>query len=144
MSFLYTRASIYGGEKALSMDFESDNDSLEISLSAPSQACAGDHVPITIMVRNRQARTAGLASVGPDITFDIVIVRDDALVWRRLEGQTIPLSLQIRMLEPGASIVLTDTWHATVDAGVYALRGRIPTDAEPLETPWVEIEIVSG
>jgi hypothetical protein len=129
---------------ALSMDFESDNDAIEISLSAPPQARAGDDVPITIMVRNRQTRTVGLASVGPEITFDIVIVRADASVWRRLEGQTIPLALQIRMLEPGASIVLTDTWHATVAAGVYAIRGRIPTDAEPLETPWVEIEIVSG
>jgi hypothetical protein len=125
------------------MDFESDSDAIEISLSVPSQARIGDHVPITIMVRNPRPRTVGLASVGSEITFDIVIVRDDALVWRRLEGQTIPLALQIRMLESGASIALTDTWHATVDAGVYAVRGRIPTDAEPLETPWVEMEIVS-
>jgi hypothetical protein len=124
------------------MQFHSDNNLVDISLLAPSRARVGERVPITILVRNGQPRTIGLASVGPEITFDILVSRDDVLVWQRLYGQTIALALQVRMLQPGESFELKDVWHANVEAGHYEVVGRILTDADPLETPPVSVEIV--
>lgn len=125
------------------MRFQSENESVDISLLAPSRARVGERVPITIRVRNGQPRTIGLASAGPEIAFDIIVSRDDVLVWQRLYGQTIALALQIRMLQPGESFELTDFWHANVSAGRYEVVGRIRTDADPLETPPVGVEIVA-
>lgn len=126
------------------MQFHSDNDSVDINLRAPSRARVGDDVPITIVLRNGRPRTIGLASVGPDMAFDIIVSRDDVVVWQRLHGQTIALALEVRMLEPGESLELSDVWHAQVEAGHYDVVGRIATDAEPLETTPLRVEIVEG
>jgi hypothetical protein len=121
---------------------ESDRDAVDVSLEAPRHARASDRVPITLTIRNGRARFIGLATVGHEITFDILVTRDGELVWRRLEGQTVALALQIRMMRPGEMIELRDVWHATVDAGRYEVTGIMLTDADPLETAPVSVEIV--
>jgi hypothetical protein len=46
------------------MQFQSENESIDVSLVVPPHARVGERVPITILVCSGQTRTIGLASVG--------------------------------------------------------------------------------
>lgn len=118
-----------------------ENDSLDIKLTAPATARVGDAVPITIEVRNITMRTLDLSLAGREITFDIMVSRGDQVVWQRLAGQTVPAILQLRTLPAGESLELRDVWRANTGPGNYDVVGSILTDAAPLRTDSVTISI---
>jgi hypothetical protein len=79
---------------------------------------------------------------GRPIAFDVTITRaDGSVVWRRLEGQTIPAILRIELLPAGGVMELAGTWDQRTNAGeptgpgIYRVQGTLLTDAPaPLET----------
>jgi hypothetical protein len=87
--------------------------------------------------------------MGRTIAFDLVVRSPDGrVVWRRLEGQSIPAILQIRTPAPGEALALSDTWtqrggdRRAVPPGTYSVEGVLPTDApEPLRAPPVPLVI---
>jgi len=124
------------------------SDSMTVELSAPPTVRTGEPVPLTIRVTNRGAAPATLYLRGRPIAFDLIVT--DArgkVVWRRLQGAITSMVLQVRVLEPGDTLTLEDTWQqrtnagSPVPAGVYHLKGQLLTDAKPLETAPVSLRI---
>ena len=125
-------------------------DSMAVELSAPDQVRAGDPVQVTIRVTNRGSAPHTLYLRGRPIAFDLIVT--DArgkVVWRRLQGATISMVLQVRELKPGETLTLEDVWHqrtnagAPVDPGEYRLKGQVLTDTDhPLESPISSLRII--
>ena len=78
---------------------------------------------------------------GRTIVFDLTVTRGAAVVWRRLEGESVPAILQIRMLAPGEVLELKETWDQQVGPGEYSVSGEIPTDRAPLRAGPVPLTI---
>jgi len=123
-------------------------DSMTVELSVPDHVRAGEPVPLTVRATNRGTTAATLYLRGRPIAFDVIVT--DArgkIVWRRLEGATISMVLQVRELKPGESLTLEDTWPqhtnagAAVEPGVYHLKAQLLTDTEPLETAPITLRI---
>lgn len=130
-----------GSDPDTELELGTENDSLEIKLTAPSTARTGDAVPITIAVRNVTMRTLELSLGGREIAFDIVVSRGNDIVWQRLAGQVVPAILQLKTLQSGESFELHDLWKVNAGPGNYAIVGSILTDAAPLQTDSVAISI---
>jgi Intracellular proteinase inhibitor len=102
------------------------------------KVAAGAPVPIAIRIANTADRPIELHLQGRTTVFDLIVNRGDLVVWRRLEGESIPAILQLRMLAPGEVLELKDTWqqvdHAgrRVGPGEYSVTGVVPTDAAPI------------
>lgn len=124
-------------------------DSMTVELSVPEHARAGEPVPLTLRATNRGARRATLYLRGRPVAFDVIVTNARGkVVWRRLQGATISMVLQVRELAPGESLEFEGTWDQRTNAGVrvppgeYRLTGRLLTDTErPLESPPVRLRI---
>lgn len=124
-------------------------DSMTLQLSVPDHVRTGEPVPITLRVTNRGTAPATLYLRGRPIAFDVIVTdAKGTVVWRRLQGATISMVLQVRQLKPGETLTLEDTWQqrtgggAPVEPGRYRLIGKLLTDAErPLETPPASLQI---
>jgi hypothetical protein len=123
-------------------------DSMTVELSVPDHVRPGEPVPLTVRATNRGTAPATLYLRGRPIAFDVIVT--DArgkMVWRRLQGATIAMVLQVRELKPGESLILEDTWQqrsnagAAVAPGEYHLKAQLLTDTEPLETASVSLRI---
>jgi Intracellular proteinase inhibitor len=121
---------------------------MTVELSVPDRVRAGEPVPITVRATNRGTAPATLYLRGRPIAFDVIVT--DArgkIVWRRLEGATITMILQVRELKPGESLTLEDVWPqhnnagAAVEPGEYHLKAQLLTDTEPLESASVSLRI---
>jgi hypothetical protein len=101
-------------------------------------------------VTNAGSEPFALYLRGRTITFDVTVVRvGGPVVWRRLEGATIPAILQVKTLAPGEDLRLAERWPQRTNGGEpvgpgdYEVRGTLPTDArEPLATPTATLRIV--
>lgn len=114
---------------------------LRFDVVVPPVARSGEVVPVTLRVRNDGRQAVELYLQGRPIAFDIIVSRADGrVVWRRLEGRTIPAILQVRVLGPGEALELADTWRAGAP-GRYTVQGILLTDAEPLRTTPVPLEV---
>jgi hypothetical protein len=87
--------------------------------------------------------------MGRSVTFDITIADSGGMVvWRRLEGGTIPAILQVRVLGPGDSLQLDYVWNQrtnreqSVEPGTYTVTAAIITDGQPLRTPTAPLRIM--
>jgi hypothetical protein len=115
------------------------SDSMRVEIEVPRTVPAGAPVPVTLRITNTSARTIELHFQGRSTVFDLIVLRGDAVVWRRLEGATVPAILQLRMLAPGESVELSDTWSQQdrsgrkVGPGEYTVIGSIPTDQQPIK-----------
>jgi hypothetical protein len=120
---------------------QSQADSVEVIISAPSYAVVGDAVPISVVVRNDTDDRIDLHLTGRDIAFVIIVERSDStLVWRRLANSAVQQILQLKPLAPGESFTLTDHW-AAAETGEFLVRAELPTDGEPLRARPVRLVI---
>jgi hypothetical protein len=120
-----------------------------LRLDAPREVRRGAPVPMTLRVENTSDRPLDLFLRGRTIAFDIVVARDNDVVWRRLEGQVIQAIVQLKHLEPQEVIELHARWDQRsnqgrrVGPGLYSVRGELLTDTStPLATPSVPLRIV--
>jgi len=121
----------------------SPTDSLQVELEVPPVVRTIDSVPITIRLRNTGDKQIQVYLAGRPIAFDISITGPGAaLVWRRLEGQSIPAILRIETLLPGEMLELRDVWNqrtregSRAAPGIYSVQGTILSDSPtPLQTP---------
>jgi hypothetical protein len=97
-------------------------------------------IPIVLRLENKGAAPLQLYLRGRAIAFDIVI-RDAAgeVVWRRLEGETIPAIIQFKLLRGGEVLELPHEWdqrtnrRELVEPGYYTAQGTLLTDRpEPI------------
>jgi hypothetical protein len=122
-------------------------DSMRVEIVVPPKIAPGAPVPITIRIGNTTARPIELHLQGRTVVFDLVVSRGDAVVWRRLEGESVTAILQLRMLAPGEVLELKDTWHQrdgtgrAVGPGEYSVTGVVATDAAPLRAGPVTLTI---
>jgi hypothetical protein len=122
-------------------------DSMRVEIVVPPRVAVGAPVPITIRIGNPTARPIELHLQGRTVVFDLIVSRGDAVVWRRLEGESVPAILQIRMLAPGEVLELKETWRQKdgtgrpVGPGEYSVTGMVPTDAAPLRAGPVTLTI---
>jgi hypothetical protein len=120
-----------------------------LQLDAPGEVRRGAPVPMTLRVENTSGRPIDLVLRGRTIAFDIVVARDNDVVWRRLEGEVIQAIIQLKHLEPHEVIELHASWDQRsnqgrrVGPGLYFVRGELLTDTStPLATPSVPLRIV--
>ena len=132
------RATLPAGERA---------DSMRVELEVPRNVAAGQPVPVTLRISNTSDHSIDLYLQGRAIAFDVIVQRGSEVVWRRLEGATVPSILQIRTLAPGEVLELKETWKqennagGRVDPGDYTVSGAVLTDREPLQAPPVPLRI---
>lgn len=111
---------------------------MRVELVVPRRVEAGAPVRIAIRIANTSERPLELHLQGRETVFDLTVHRGEALVWRRLEGATVPAILQLRTLAPGEVLELADTWAqrecggAPVEPGAYSVTGKVPTDEAPI------------
>lgn len=125
------------------------DDTLRFHADLPAVVRLGEPVPIVLRVTNGGQQPTELHLQGKSVVFDILVTHPDGrMVWRRLEGQTVPDILQVLRLGPGESLQLRDEWRqvtntgAPVGAGDYRVRGILPTDQpEPMRTPQVSLRL---
>jgi intracellular proteinase inhibitor BsuPI len=125
-------------------------ESLRLETDVPAQVRVGEGVPITLRATNAGPKPLELYLMGRSPTFDVVITGPKgAVIWRRLEGQTVQAILQLRTLAPGETLELRDHWDQRsrrgqpVGPGTYVVQGTLITDAQPLRTPAVTLRIVA-
>jgi intracellular proteinase inhibitor BsuPI len=107
-------------------------------------------VPITLRAKNTGPKPIDLYLRGRQIAFDITVTSETGeIVWRRLEGMTVPAILQVRTLSPGESFELREVWDQQSNAarpagpGLYTVEGTFPTDSRPpATTPVATLQIV--
>ena len=122
-----------------------------VTLEVPPEVRAGDAVPMKLRVANTADRPLTLRLTGRPIAFDLIVTSEDGTtMWRRLEGATITMVLQVRTLAPGETLVLEDVWRqqaaggACVSPGDYAVTAALLTDAPtPLQAAPVSLRIVA-
>lgn len=126
-------------------------DSVRFAVVAPRSVHLGEPVPVTLRVTNAGTRSVDLYLTGRTITFDIVVAHPDGrVVWRRLEGASAQQILQVKTLAPGETLELKDVWNQRTNAGApatpgdYIVQGVLPTDARPLKTKPVRLQITTG
>jgi hypothetical protein len=122
---------------------------VHVELVAPSRVRPGAPVPFLVRLTNTSPRPVDATFVGRSITFDIAVA--DARgreLWRRLDGETVPMVLQLRTLAPGEAIELANVWNqrrrdgTPLPPGEYVVTAEIPTgDAEPLRAPAIRLRI---
>lgn len=126
------------------------SDSLRVTLDVPAAVAAGKPVPVALRLANVSERALELHLVGREIAFNIVVEREGGgVVWRRLAHTPIQGILQIKMLAPGEVLELRDTWRQhddrgrAVPAGIYTVRGEVPTEdpRNPLRTGAARLRI---
>ena len=125
---------------------------LSLRLIAPERATTRTRVPLTIELRNTGSAPIQLGLRGRTVTFDLTAADDrGTIVWRRLEGVTSQMILQLRILEPGEALALRDGWDQTdndgiaVNPGTYMLVGYVFTDdPDPLRTAPAAIRILGA
>jgi hypothetical protein len=132
---------------ALAAALERQPDSMQVEIVVPPKVAAGAPVPIAIRIGNTTARPIELHLQGRTVVFDLIVSRGDAVVWRRLEGESVTAILQLRMLAPGEVLELKDTWQQKdgrgrpVGPGEYSVTGLVPTDAAPLRAGPITLTI---
>ena len=115
---------------------------LRLTLDVPASARAGDRIPIRFEVENAADAPVELTLAGRTLTFDIVV--EDAtgtVAWRRLEGAALQMIARLRILSPGERLTLRSTWNGRAAPGNYTVRGLLLTDAAPLESPRVPLQL---
>jgi hypothetical protein len=124
--------------------------SLHLQTEIPREVIVGEPVPIALRVTNIGARPVELSLVGRSVTFDITVSRrDGAVVWRRLERQTVPMILQLRVLAPEETLEVRHDWDQRaergelVEPGTYLVQGALLTDGAPLSTPPALVRVVA-
>ena len=124
---------------------------LRFEIDVPAQVRVGAPVQITLRARNGGSQPLDLYLRGREIAFDITITSETGeLVWRRLEGRTVPAILQVRTLSPGESLELSEVWDQQTNAGMpadpgrYTVEGTFPTDSRrPAKTPAAPLWILT-
>ena len=110
-------------------------ESLRLTLIAPESVAAGASVPITLRLMNTSDRPVDVYLVGRSVTFDIVARNlSGIVVWHRLEHAVVQNILQVRTLQPHATLEWSDVWRPECPPGPYTLEGVLPTDGEPLRS----------
>jgi hypothetical protein len=125
--------------------------SLRFEIDLPPRVAVGEPVPITLRATNAGDDSIDLYLRGREIAFDITVASETGeIVWRRLEGQTVPAILQIRTLEPGESLELNEVWNQETNAGtpakpgLYAVKGTFPGESRrPATTPAAPLRIIA-
>jgi hypothetical protein len=126
---------------------ERQPDSMRVEIVVPPKVAAGVPVPIAIRIGNTTDRPIELHLQGRTIVFDLIVSRGDAVVWRRLEGESVTAILQLRLLAPGEVLELKDNWQQhdgrgrPIKPGEYSVTGVVPTDAAPLRAGPVTLTI---
>ena len=120
---------------------------MRVEIVVPPRVAAGESVPIAIRITNAGDRPIELHLQGRTVVFDLIVSRGDAVVWRRLEGESVTAILQLRTLAAGEVLELKDTWQQQdgrgrpVGPGEYGVSGEVPTDGAPLRAGPVRLTI---
>ena len=124
-------------------------DSLRLETEVRSHVRSGEPVRITLRAINTGAAPFELSLTGRTPVFDIIVSREDGeVVWRRLEGEAIPMILQLMTLAPGEALVMHHDWdqqsarREPIAPGTYFVHGAFLTDAQPLRTPAASVRIL--
>jgi hypothetical protein len=111
-------------------------DSLRFEIEVPPAARIGEPVSITLRVRNLGKTPRELNLAGRPTAFDVTVTRTDgSVVWRRLEGATIPGILGIQVLAPGGMLEFKETWDQRTRSGepagpgLFMVEGALLTDS---------------
>jgi uncharacterized protein (DUF58 family) len=109
--------------------------SVTLDIVVPATVHVGEEVPITLRLTNTSRKPITVYLQGRPVAFDVIVTRRDGTpVWRRMDGAVISATLQVRQLEPGEVIELSDTWSQltsggqSVPSGDYLVTGILPTD----------------
>mgnify|MGYP001822729006 CR=1 FL=1 len=110
-------------------------DSVTATLRAPETTASGVPVALTLVVENTGSEPAVLYVTGRPPAVDVRV--EDAegrLVWRRLEGETVSMVLQVLRLAPGERREFDVEWDQRdehgrpVPPGLYRVRGALLTE----------------
>jgi hypothetical protein len=111
---------------------------MRLDIAVPPEVRRGDSVPIVLRLIYDGATQVEVPLQGRPVAFDVKITRPDgALVWRRLEGETVTAILQLRVLPAGDTLVFHGSWDqrdvggAHLAPGGLIVRGVVAYDPPP-------------
>jgi hypothetical protein len=117
-------------------------DTLRLTLAFPDTVRVGDEVSITLRVENITDRPLDLYLTGREVTFDIIVSAERGdTVWRRLQGEVIPMTLRLESIDAGGSLERAATWPGVdqdgrvVAVGAYRVRGALLAEGGAIATP---------
>ena len=123
-------------------------DTLRLELEVAGEVPLGSPVPVVIRARNLTDGALTLYLVGDEIVYDLLVWHmDGTLIYRRLEGQAVPMVLRIETIAPREALTLMGSWDQRTSAGTsvgpgsYRIQGELPTDEAPLRTPTMSFGI---
>jgi len=112
-----------------------------LQLSLPNESRVGSAVPLVLALRNTTALPLELGLQGRTIVFDVIVTGPSGSeIWSRLHGQFLPAILQLRVLQPGEVLELSDHWDQRDNAGrpvppgSYQVQGVLPTEARVMRS----------
>lgn len=106
---------------------------LTMTLRAPERVHTGERVAITVIVANAADIPLGVVLPGRPTAYDVIVSRepDGPPIWRRLEGQIIPLiAAKGPPMGPGDSVVFVTEWDQHVKDGTQVPPGTYYVRAE--------------
>jgi hypothetical protein len=119
-----------------------------VTLRAPARARSGDGVIFAVHVESRTKTTVYLRGRRP--TAEIVLSRDGTVVWRSLEGATIPAVVQVVTITPAAPVRIDVRWDGRgrtrepLRPGVYRAHAELLTDLpEPIRSAPIALEVLA-
>jgi hypothetical protein len=109
---------------------ERTQDSLRLTVTVPKRVRPGERVPIVLQIANISGRELELYLQGRDITADVTVRNAErAVVWRKLEGVSVPAILSLRTLPAGESLTVREEWDQRISGGRQAGAGRFQIEA---------------
>jgi hypothetical protein len=125
-------------------------ESLEVTVTVPREARAGDAVRVVLRVRNGAGRAVDVYLRGREPTLDVVVeTAAGDTVWRRLEGAVIPAIVGLRPLAPGQTLEVAAVWDQRgragrpVEPGDYVVRAALLGESAPLTAEGAPLRIIA-
>lgn len=111
-----------------------------MSLELPARARIREVVPLIIRVVNTSSTPVQLYFTGREITVDLLILDDQGLSLRKLDGQPLQAILRLETLGAGDTLTVRDAWHFE-RAGRYSVTAMLLGEAAPYIAPARVIEV---
>lgn len=113
---------------------------VQVALDMPATVAPGEPVPMALRVTNSGVASVTLALTGIPTAFDLIVSTAGAEIWSRLHAATVPMVLELKVVQPGEVLQFSDEWDQRdnagrpVPSGSYHVYGILPAEELDLQS----------